>query len=116
MNGTVVVTSDGTTYEVRGERGDARGPPLDVTTQTSSEIAGPFAIDVESLTSPASPGSTAELTIRTSPGADCSIAVNYKSGPSHAAGLGPQAAGSDGTATWRWNVGSRTTPERGGSW
>jgi competence protein ComEC len=113
VNGTVVVTSDGSTYQTKVERGDARGPPSATTLQTSTSLSGALAIDVVSLTTPASPGSTAKLTIKSAPGADCTITVYYKSGPSEAAGLGPQTAGSDGTATWQWKVGDRTAS---GAW
>ena len=113
VNGTVVVTSDGSTYQLKAERGEARGPPSATITQTTTSLSGPLAIDVVSLTSPASRGSTAKLTIKTAPGAACTITVYYKSGPSEAAGLGPQTASRDGTATWRWKVGARTTP---GTW
>ena len=35
----------------------------------------------------------------------------YKSGPSQAAGLGPQTANAEGSITWQWKVvGTRTTP------
>jgi len=37
----------------------------------------------------------------------------YKSGPSHAAGLVPKVAAADGTVSWTWKVGTRTTP---GAW
>lgn len=68
-----------------------------------------LAISVVSLTSPAAPFSDATLTIRTSPGAGCSIKVTYRSGPSRARGLYPQTADGRGRITWRWRVGSSTT-------
>jgi hypothetical protein len=43
----------------------------------------------------------------------CSIGVEYKSGPSTARGLDPKTASVTGTVAWSWIVGSRTTP---GSW
>jgi micrococcal nuclease len=61
------------------------------------------------VTSPVSHGSYATLTVRVSRTATCSIAVLYKSGPSHASGLYPQR----GTRiSWTWRVGTRTTPGR----
>ena len=66
-----------------------------------------------SLTSPISPGSDATATSRTAPGAYCTITVEYASGPSKAAGLGPTTTGSSGVASWTWKVGTRTTP---GDW
>jgi hypothetical protein len=49
------------------------------------------------------PGRTASVTVAASPAQTCSITVNYKSGPSQAAGLYPQR----GTRiTWTWTVGT----------
>jgi micrococcal nuclease len=61
------------------------------------------------VTSPASPGSYATLTVAVSPAATCSITVQYKSGPSHAAGLYPQRGS---RIAWTWKVGTNTTPGR----
>jgi competence protein ComEC len=109
---TIVVTSDGSTYSVDGATIQPRAPPSTVE-QTQPPASGSLAISVVSLTSPVSPGSTAKLTVKTSPAAACSIEVHYKSGPSHAAGLGEQTASDEGLVTWRWKVGTSTTP---GTW
>ena len=74
--------------------------------------AADLPISVVSLTSPAVPFSDATVTIQTSPGANCSITVIYKSGPSRARGLDPQTADGRGRITWQWRVGSNTTPGR----
>jgi micrococcal nuclease len=66
-----------------------------------------------SLTSPIHRGSYATATVKTKPGAYCTIVVEYKSGPATAAGLGPKSASSTGVASWTWKVGTRTTL---GSW
>lgn len=111
VNGTVIITSDGTGYKVEmAKQSQARAPPTVATEQTPVPAPGPLTIAVVSLTSPVSPGATARLTIKTTPGAASTITVHYKSGASHAAGLGPQNAAGDGTATWQWKVGTRTTP------
>jgi hypothetical protein len=55
----------------------------------------------------------ATASAQTAPSANCSIEVEYKSGPSTARGLDPKAASVTGTVAWSWIVGSRTTP---GSW
>jgi hypothetical protein len=61
------------------------------------------------VTSPVSAGSEASVTVAVSPAQTCSITVNYKSGPSQAAGLYPQR----GTRiSWTWTVGTNTTPGR----
>ncbi|MDQ0190348.1 thermonuclease family protein [Alicyclobacillus cycloheptanicus] len=59
------------------------------------------------------PDNDASVTIQTSPGTAGKIEVDYKSGPSHAHGLEPETANSQGRITWRWLVGSNTTP---GTW
>jgi len=78
----------------------------------AGDQAGLF-LEIVSVSSPVKAGDKAALTASTSPGANCQITVNYKSGPSKAKGLDPQTAGSDGRVTWSWTVGSKTTP---GQW
>jgi len=121
--GTVVITSDGSGYSVATAKTNApRAPPENTspsipavvpvqppTTQSGSEAA----LQIVSVTSPARRGGTATLTAKASPGAQCSITVRYKSGPSTAAGLVPKSAGPDGMVSWSWNVGPSTTP---GTW
>lgn len=59
------------------------------------------------------PGEYAYVTIHTSPGATGTIEVDYKTGPSHAQGLEPKTADASGKITWRWRVGTHTSP---GNW
>ncbi len=70
-------------------------------------------VKLVSLTSPASPGNEAKITVTTAPNANCQITVLYKSGPSKAQGLVPKLADNQGRVSWTWRVGTRTTP---GSW
>ena len=58
-------------------------------------------------------GATATVAAHTAPGAQCSILVRYKSGPSKAQGLGPKTADEGGDVSWAWKVGTNTTP---GAW
>jgi hypothetical protein len=58
-------------------------------------------------------GNVATIAVHTTPGATCTITVEYKSGPSHAHGLDPKQADSNGNVIWSWIVGTNTTP---GSW
>lgn len=58
-------------------------------------------------------GSDAALQVRTAPNTSCSIEVDYKSGPSKAAGLGAATSDATGNVSWTWKVGANTTP---GSW
>jgi hypothetical protein len=68
-------------------------------------------VRLKHVTSPISAGSYATLTVSVSLTASCSITVNYRRGPSHAAGLYPKRS-SAGRVSWTWKVGSRTTPGR----
>jgi hypothetical protein len=63
------------------------------------------------ITSPINAGAYETMTVSVSPIATCSITVNYKSGPSQAAGLYPKRGG---RISWTWKVGTRTTPGRWG--
>src|SRR5574341_444627 len=74
--------------------------------------AADLPVSLVSITSPAAPFTEATLTIRTTPGANCSITVSYKSGPSRAKGLIPKITDGSGRITWTWRVGSNTTPGR----
>jgi micrococcal nuclease len=77
-----------------------------------SVSAASLPLSVISLTSPVAPFTHATLQARTVPGATCDITVIYKSGPSVAQGLVPRQADTRGDVTWRWMVGSNTTPGR----
>jgi len=70
-------------------------------------------LKIVSVTTPIGQGYTATLKAETLPGAQCTIAVYYKSGKSTASGLYPKEADSQGNVSWSWKVGTRTTP---GSW
>ena len=60
VDGTVVVTTDGTDYKVEmAKQSQPRAPPTATTTQTPAPALGPLAISVASLSSPISPGATA---------------------------------------------------------
>lgn len=81
--------------------------------QSSIAIPSSETVSVQSVTSPASPGTEATITAQTSPNSDCTIIVKYESGPSHAQGLYEQNADNNGSISWTWFVGTRTTP---GTW
>jgi hypothetical protein len=128
VNGTVVVTVDGSGYSLKtAKQGSPQAPPTVQPTQaalptakattapqptpqpTQNSGGGSLSISIVSLTSPINKGATATLTIHTLPGAACTITVYYKSGPSSAAGLTPKTADGSGTVTWSWKVGTNTT-------
>jgi hypothetical protein len=54
-------------------------------------------------------GDDATLTVRVAPKARCTITVVYKTGASKAKGL---SAKTGAAITWKWRVGSNTTPGR----
>jgi hypothetical protein len=58
-------------------------------------------------------GSNATLQVKTAPNTSCSIEVDYKSGPSTAAGLVVKTSDGAGNVSWTWKVGANTTP---GAW
>lgn len=81
--------------------------------QCGGECATPLTLEILSVTSPVNPGGYATLQARTISGANCTITVWYKSGPSKATGLEPKLADAQGIVTWTWKVGTKTTP---GTW
>ena len=132
QNGTIIISTDGTDYAVETEKVSTRSGSIipvepnssptisptitdtitptitDTIEPTSTEMPG-LSISLVSLTNPIPPGGQARMSITTTPGANCAITVIFKSVSSQAAGLGPQAAGSDGSCSWSWKIGSRTT-------
>jgi competence protein ComEC len=93
LYGTIVITSDGQTYGVKGKE--------------LKEVIT-IALNILSITSPVAPGNTATLMAKTLPGAICEIKVFTRSGVSQAQGLEPKTAGADGIVSWTWRVGSST--------
>lgn len=110
QNGTISVTTEGNTYEINVAKETAQAPPAVVPPAAQN---APLSLEIASVTSPIAPGGRATLTAKTLPGADCTITVYYKSGPSKAKGLNPQTADVNGDVSWSWTVGSNTTP---GNW
>ena len=77
----------------------------------ASAFAAPTAATMARLvgvTSPARRNADASLIARVVPARRCTIAVLYKSGPSHAQGLGPKRP-VHGYVVWKWRVGGNTT-------
>jgi hypothetical protein len=91
----------------------ATAKPAAIPGPTAPPATGAITVVITSLTSPISRGSTATVGAKTAAGAACTVVVEYKSGPSSAAGLGPRNASASGTVSWSWTVSTRTTP---GSW
>ena len=77
----------------------------------TTALAGPNTVTTARLvgvTSPARRNAEASLIARVAPARRCTIAVLYKSGPSHAQGLGPKRP-VHGYVVWKWRVGGNTT-------
>jgi hypothetical protein len=87
-------------------------PPAPAPSRQTPRPAPALTVTIVSLP-PTGQGNVATATAQTMPSANCSIVVEYKSGPSTARGLDPKTAASTGAVAWSWIVGSRTTP---GSW
>jgi competence protein ComEC len=118
-SGNVEIISNGGSQNVQTEKGTPSAVATSVTTSasttgttttTSSTSSSP---QVVSVTSPVARGSNATLIAKTVPGTQCTITVNYASGPSTASGLTPKIADSSGNVSWTWNIGGKTTP---GTW
>jgi endonuclease YncB( thermonuclease family) len=69
-----------------------------------------LSLQIISCTSPVNTGSYATLTANTTPNAQCTITVYYKSGASTASGLEPKTADLNGNVSWEWKIGSSTSP------
>lgn len=118
-SGTVEIITNGGSQNVRTEEGTQSTVATSITTSasttgttttTSSTLSS---LQVISVTSPVARGASATLIAKTVPGAQCTITVNYASGPSTASGLTPKIADSSGNVSWTWNIGVKTTP---GTW
>jgi len=87
--------------------------PTAVKVVTSTVAPEEFSIKIIQSAGTENPGDNATESIETVAGASCTIEVVYKTTISKAEGLTAEAAGSDGTVSWTWKVGTNTTP---GSW
>jgi micrococcal nuclease len=76
-------------------------------------VAKPATMAFAYVRSPVTRGSTGEVTVRTTPGAICSITVTYSSGPSTEQGLTIRTADGSGIVTWSWTVSTQASP---GTW
>lgn len=104
-------TTQGTTQATVSPSGSVAATP----TPAASPSPAPVQAVVKFLNAPltAKRGSNATLRAKTAPNTSCSIEVDYKSGPSTAAGLVVKNSDSAGNVSWTWKVGANTTP---GAW
>jgi len=114
QNGTISIKVDLNGYTTNTDQGSVKAAPI-LPTVIAATIppSGSSDLTIISVTSPISKGSNATLSAKTSPTASCTITVYYKSGASHAAGLGPKPADASGMVSWTWKVASNTTS---GTW
>jgi hypothetical protein len=64
----------------------------------------PVGVSVQTITSPANPGMNASITIKTKPGATCTITVMYNAVASKDSGLRSKVADDFGVAMWTWTI------------
>ncbi|MCM3023518.1 hypothetical protein G4D61_10205 [Bacillus ginsengihumi] len=69
-----------------------------------------YSLKVTSSTLNVRHGQYASVTVKGAPKSKGQISVYYKSGRSKAAGLQAKKSTSKGYITWKWKVGTRTTP------
>ncbi len=62
-------------------------------------------VSLQMITSPVTPGSNASITIKSNPGATCSIKAVYNKIASTDSGLVPKVTDEYGMAVWSWTVG-----------
>lgn len=80
----------------------ASGNPLPVAPKVDPRA--PVGVSIQTLSSPVTPGSNAMVTIKTKPGATCTIALSYGSVKAKDSGLTPIKADEFGVVTWSWTV------------
>jgi micrococcal nuclease len=80
------------------------------TSQSSNTKTTSVPTSVSGSTLDVNHGQNASVTIKTKPGVQGTIEVDYNSGPSTAAGLVLKTADANGIITWTWKVGTRTAP------
>lgn len=83
-------------------------------TSTTAPAAPQTVLVITKQPGTVSAGGNASVSVKTAPGASCSITVRYASGNnSTASGLAPKTADASGSVTWMWKVGAKTGPGDG---
>jgi hypothetical protein len=106
---TPVVTTSATSVPTTKPAATPKATVQPKAKATPAPVSTTFAVRITARTAIVTRNSTASVSIKTLAKASCSIEVDYKSGPSTAAGLGDKTASSTGVVTWSWKVGSNTT-------
>jgi hypothetical protein len=81
---TTVITSDSTTQTTAASEVVTSSTQSSTSTEPPTTEPAALKLEIISLTSPVSPNTEATLVAKTLPGADCTISVRYKTGPSKA--------------------------------
>jgi hypothetical protein len=76
------------------------------------DVVFDFPVKLTKRTASVARNAKASVTIKTTPGAECGIDVQYKSGSPSAAGLEPKTADAKGAVTWKWLVGRNASTGR----
>jgi micrococcal nuclease len=109
----VVACADATAPATTQSEATRSASPAATPTAPASPVAAKTVVTVLNAPLTVAHGQNATLQVKTAPNTSCSIEVDYKSGPSTAAGLVPKTSDSAGNVSWTWKVGANTTP---GAW
>lgn len=86
-----------------------RATTLPETEEPATKQSRSTGITIISYTDVVGRGEYASIKIQGAPNTDYDCEVEYKSGPSEAAGLGVKRSDSKGIVSWSWKVGTRTS-------
>ncbi len=104
-------TTSNTTQSATNPSASAATTPTPIS--TASPVAAQTVVTLVNAPLTVARGHNATLQVKTAPNTSCSIEVDYKSGPSTAAGLGAATSDITGNVSSTWKVGANTTP---GNW
>jgi hypothetical protein len=76
------------------------------------DVVFDFPVKLTKRTASVARNARASVTIKTTPGAECGIDVQYKSGSASPVGLEPKVANAKGAITWKWLVARNTSTGR----
>lgn len=81
-------------------------PVVKASTVKHAKIAAnaPASASVQSLTTPVMPGDNALISVKSNPGSECSIVVEYNKVASKDSGLRAKTSDEFGIVTWSWTV------------
>lgn len=104
-------TPSDTTQATASPSANVAAPPTRVESPSAAAASTVVTFVIAPIT--AGRGSNATIQVKTTANTSCSIEVDYKAGPSTAAGLVTRNSDGAGNVSWTWKVGANTTP---GAW